>query len=79
MEEDGPDRGGANLDGLSRAVRHRLRDLIDEVRPAVSSRPRPCAPPLLAPPTWSSMVKQHIHVPRSQRQSRLAALLGVAC
>lgn len=35
MEEDGPDRGGANLDGLSRAVRHRLRDLIDEVLLAV--------------------------------------------
>lgn len=35
MEEDGPDRGGANLDILSRSVRHRLRDLIDDVRPPV--------------------------------------------
>ncbi|KAK9824242.1 hypothetical protein WJX72_008888 [[Myrmecia] bisecta] len=32
IKEDGPDGGTANLDILSRSVRHRLRDLIDDGR-----------------------------------------------
>lgn len=31
MKEDGPDGGHVNMDILSRSVRHRLRDLMDDV------------------------------------------------
>jgi hypothetical protein len=31
VKEDGPDGGHVNMDILSRSVRHRLRDLMDDV------------------------------------------------
>lgn len=33
VQEDGPDTGGADLNILPRSVKHRMRDLIDDVGP----------------------------------------------
>ena len=39
MKEDGPDGGHVNMDILSRSVRHRLRDLMDDVSDCPAVQP----------------------------------------
>lgn len=62
VKEDGPDGGHVNMDILSRSVRHRLRDLMDDVSlPSPSARP--CALSTRQPPAHACSIMSHLVVP----------------